>query len=78
MGINSRMLWLTQANTKQQSSNLLSALFEHLCGDSFSQSSGGFFLGEGGVSVHILGIEGCVYDHHHDRDSTKIRGKIEI
>lgn len=71
MGINSRMLWLTQANTKQQSSNLLSALFEHLCGDSFSQSSGGF-------SVHILGIEGCVYDHHHDRDSTKIRGKIEI
>lgn len=77
MGINSRMLWLTQANTKQQSSNLLSALFEHLCGDSFSQSSGVFF-GGGGFSVHILGIEGCVYDHHHDRDSTKIRGKIEI
>lgn len=42
-----------------------------------SHSPLGFF-GGGGFSVHILGIEGCVYDHHHDRDSTKIRGKIEI
>lgn len=42
-----------------------------------SHSPLGCFWG-GGFSVHILGIEGCVYDHHHDRDSTKIRGKIEI